>query len=90
MQFGGPISDFRYPILFGISLQMRINLLRVYFCFFFSVKWLPQILNKATSIISKKPKKKKNNSEILFYAVLVGKLQKLHLFKSSRPGMFYK
>ena len=98
MQFGGPISDFRYPILFGISLQMRINLLRVYFCFFFrwsdSLKfWIKQpqsYLKNQNNNNNNKNNNNNNNLEILFYRVLVGKLQKLHLFKSSRPGMFYK
>ena len=77
MQYGGLISDFRFPILFGISLLLKCNKTThasissphlQYFYFFFLTTWFPQILHKATSIIPKKSKIEiKFNLEILFY-----------------------
>ena len=62
---------------------MRLFLLHIYFYFF-------QRTDSLECCIKNQKIEIKFVLKILFYTVFVSKLQTLHLFKSSRPAMFYK
>ena len=69
---------------------MRLFLLRIYFYFFQRIGPLKSCRKQPQSYLKSQKMEIKFNLEILFYTVFIGKLQKLHLFKSSRPEMFCK
>ena len=74
---------------------MHLFLLRVHFYFFQRTGSLKSCIKQPQSYLKSKKKKKKKIQikfilENLFYVVFIGKLQKLHLFKSSRPEILYK
>ena len=90
MQFGGPISSFRCPILFGISLLLKRNkMMNVsissphLFLFFQQTDSLKSCIKHPQSYLKSHQTEINFNLEILFYRVFIGKLQKKHLFKSS-------
>ena len=89
--------SFRCPILFGISLLLKRNKMThssissSHLCLFFqrtdSVK---SCIKHPQSYLKNHEIEIKSNLETLFHTVFIGKLQKIHLFKSSCPEMFYK
>ena len=64
--------------------------LRIYFYFFQQTDSLKSCIKQPQSFLKSQKIEIRLNLEILFYTVFIGKLQKLHLFKSSRPEIFYK
>ena len=61
------------------------------FPFFFQrTDSLKSCLKQPQSYLKRQKIEIKVNLEILFYTVFIGKLEKLHLFKSSSPEMLYK
>ena len=69
---------------------MRLFLLRIYFYFFQRTGFLKSCIKQPQSYLKSQKMEIKFNLEILFYTVFIGKLQKSHLFKSSRPKIFNK
>ena len=69
---------------------MRLFLLLICFYFFQETNSLKPYIKQPQSYLKRQKIEIKLNLEILSYAVFIGKLQKLHLFKSSRPEMFCK
>ena len=74
----------------SVKWRMSLFLLRIYFCFFQRTDSLISCIKQSQSYLKSQKIEIKFNLEILFYTVFIGKLQKVHLFKSSRPTMFYK
>ena len=93
MEFGGPISNVRCLMLFGISLLVTRNKM-----INASISSPSQILLNSLKFCIKQPQLHLNsqkievklNLEILFDTVFIGKLPKLILFQSNLRGMFFK
>ena len=86
-----------FPILFGIRLLLKRNKITNaslstphLFVFFQRTDSLEPCIRQPQAYLKSQKTEIKFNSEISFYTVFIGKLQKLYLFKSSRPEMFYK
>ena len=69
---------------------MRLFLLLIYFCYFQQTDSFKPYIKQPQSYLKSQKIEIKLNLEILSEAVVIGTLQKLHLFKSSRPEMFCK